>query len=181
MRERADRPPAGVGAEGLERAGRSVADRERLRQHLVCIGLLEFAGVAYTVAYFDNGFYGFGVDHRRLHGARRHRAARRLPRPTSSPPRNLVSGSLFLVIVSTSYASGGVAQAGYAWIYVVPLVAGLLGGVRCLVIWGSLALFATLTMCCGGIGPLRVTMDLPDAFAAWQGVFDIVLIFMTIW
>ena len=36
------------------------------------------------------------------------------------------SGSVAAVVISTSYATGGITQAGYAWIYIVPLVAGLL-------------------------------------------------------
>jgi signal transduction histidine kinase/CheY-like chemotaxis protein len=156
-----------------------VAERERLRQHLVCIGLLELAGVAYTLAYFQNGLYWFcsiAVACMVL-GAVAPLAALRGRMATSA---HVVTGAVFAVVVSTSYTSGGVAQAGYAWIYIVPLVAGLLGGVRCLAIWGPLSLAATLTMCFNGIGPLRVTMELPETFAGWQGVFDVVLIFTTI-
>jgi len=156
-----------------------VSERERLRQHLVCIALLELAGVAYAIAYLQNGFYWFGgitVACMAL-GAIAPLAALRGRLTTSA---HLVTGSVFVVVISTSYVTGGITQAGYAWIYIVPLVAGLLGGVRCLAIWGPFALFATLTMCFGGIGTLRVTMELPDAFASWQSVFDVVLIFTTI-
>jgi signal transduction histidine kinase/CheY-like chemotaxis protein len=168
-----------VQAEGLDRARRSVAERERLRQHLVCIALLELAGVAYSVAYFQNGLYWFGaitIACMAL-GAIAPLAALRGRLSTSA---HLVTGSVFAVTISTSYVTGGIAEAGYAWIYIVPLVAGLLGGVRCLALWGVIALAATLSMCFGGIGPLRVTMELPDAFASWQSVFDVILIFTTI-
>jgi len=139
-----------------------VSERERLRQHLVCIALLELAGVAYAIAYLQNGFYWFGgitVACMAL-GAIAPLAALRGRLTTSA---HLVTGSVFAVVISTSYVTGGITQAGYAWVYIVPLVAGLLGGVRCLAIWGPLSLFATLTMCFGGIGALRVTMELPDA------------------
>jgi two-component system, sensor histidine kinase and response regulator len=158
---------------------RSVGDRERLRQHLICSGFLELAGLAYTVAYFGYGLHGFGwiTVGCMVIGAIAPYFALRGDLSTSA---HLATGSLFLVIVSTSYGSGGITQAGYAWIYVVPLVAGMLGGVRCLAIWGPMALFATLTMCVGGIGPFAVSMAIPDAFAETQVVFDIVLIFITV-
>jgi two-component system sensor histidine kinase/response regulator len=161
---------------GTERA---VADRERLRQHLFCSGLLELAGVAYTVAYFSYGLHGFAwiVVGCMAIGAIAPYFALRGDLPMSA---HLATGSLFLVIVSTSYGSGGITQAGYAWIYLVPLIAGLLGGVRCLALWGPLALFATLTMSYGGIGPFRVSMAIPDAFMETQSTFDIVLIFVTV-
>ncbi len=157
----------------------SVTDRERLRQHLFCSGLLEVAGLAYAVAYFDFGLYGFAsiVAGCMVLGAIAPIFAWRGDLPTSA---HIVTGSLFLVIVSTSFATGGVTQAGYAWIYVVPLIAGLLGGMRCLLTWGPLALAATLAMSTGGIGPVRVTMALPDAVAQSQVGFDIVLIFVTV-
>ena len=173
------RPSSDLQAGGLDHAGRSVAERERLRQHLICIGLLEIAGVAYTFAYFEHGLPWFGaitVACMAL-GAMSPFAALRGDLATSA---HLVSGSVFAVVVTTSYASGGVTQAGYAWIYIVPLVAGLLGGVRCLALWGPLALVATLTMCFDGIGPFRVTMSLPDTFASWQSVFDVTLISVTV-
>jgi two-component system, sensor histidine kinase and response regulator len=179
VRESSVRRSTDPRVQGLDGARRSVAERERLRQHIVCIGLLELAGVAYAVAYYQNGLYWFGAITLACMalGAIAPLAALRGRLSTSA---HLVTGSVFAVVVSTSYVTGGINQAGYAWIYVVPLVAGLLGGVRCLAIWGPLSLCATLTMCFGGIGPLRVTMELPDAFASWQGVFDVVLIFTTI-
>ncbi|MEO5823576.1 MAG: response regulator [Vicinamibacteraceae bacterium] len=93
---------------------------------------------------------------------------------------HFATGSLFAVIVSTSYATGGVSEPGYAWIYVVPLVAGMLGGVRCLAIWGPLALAATLTMSFDVIAALPVSMALSETFARTQSVFDIALIFVTV-
>jgi signal transduction histidine kinase/DNA-binding NarL/FixJ family response regulator len=156
-----------------------VGDRERLRQHLICSCLLECAGAAYTIAYFDYGLTWFAAITLACMalGAIAPFFALRGDLFASA---NLVTGSLFAVIVSTSYGSGGVGQAGHAWIYVVPLVAGMLGGVRCLAIWGPLSLAATLTMALGGIGPFRVTMAIPEAFAQAHGVFDIVLIFLTV-
>ena len=94
---------------------------------------------------------------------------------------HFATGSLFAVIVSTSYATGGIAQAGYAWVYVVPLVAGLLGGVRCLAIWGPLALAATLTMCLRRHRPGAASRwPFPRPSRETQGIFDIVLIFVTV-
>jgi two-component system sensor histidine kinase/response regulator len=158
---------------------RSVADRERLRQHLICSGLLELAGLAYTVAYFGSGLRWFGwiVVACMVLGA---------IAPVFALRGNLVvsahfaTGSLFAVIVSTSYATGGVAEPGYAWIYVVPLVAGMLGGVRCLAIWGPLALAATLLMAFDALGVVKVSMAIPESFARTQSIFDIALIFVTV-
>jgi signal transduction histidine kinase/CheY-like chemotaxis protein len=157
---------------------RAVADRERLRQHLICSGLLELAGLAYAVAYFSYGLNGFAwiVVGCMVIGAIAPLFALRGDLAMSA---HFATGSLFLVIVSTSYGSGGITQAGYAWVYVVPLIAGMLGGVRCLSIWGPLTLVATLTMCYDGFGPFRVSMAIPNAFAETQLVFDIVLIFVT--
>ena len=159
--------------------GGAVGDRERLRQHLICSCLLECAGAAYAIAYFDYGLNWFAAITLACMalGAAAPFFALRGDLFTSA---NLVTASLFAVIVSTSYGSGGVSQAGHAWIYVVPLVAGMLGGVRCLAIWGPLSLAATLSMAFGGIGPFRITMAIPQAFAEAQGVFDIVLIFLTV-
>ncbi len=137
------------------------------------------AGLAYTVAYFGYGLHQFAwltVGCMAI-GAIAPCFALRGDLGASA---HLATGSLFLVIVSTSYGSGGVTQAGYAWIYVVPLIAGLLGGVRCLAIWGPLALVATMTMVWDGIGPFRVSMAIPEAFMETQGIFDIVLIFVTV-
>jgi len=179
LRHAAIRPPAGVQSRASSGTERSVGDRERLRQHLICSGLLELAGLAYTIAYFGNGlpWFGWMVVGCMALGAVAPYFALRGDLIASA---HLATGSLFAVIVSTSYGSGGITQAGYAWIYVVPLVAGLLGGVRCLAIWGPAALAATMTMFFEGIGPLRVTMAIPEAFAETQGLFDIVLIFVTV-
>jgi two-component system, sensor histidine kinase and response regulator len=158
---------------------RSVSDRERLRQHLICSGLLELAAVPYAVAYFANGLSWFAwttVACMVLGAVAPYFALR----GNLAASAHFATGSLFAVIVSTSYASGGISQAGYAWIYVVPLIAGLLGGVPCLAIWGPMALAATLTMCWGGIGPFRVSMAIPSDFAETQLVFDVVLIFVTV-
>jgi two-component system, sensor histidine kinase and response regulator len=158
---------------------RSVSDRERLRQHLICSGLLELAAIPYMVAYFSNGLTWFAwttVACMALGAVAPYFALR----GNLAASAHFATGSLFAAIVSTSYASGGISQAGYAWIYVVPLIGGLLGGVRCLAIWGPMALAATLTMCWGGIGPFRVSMAIPTAFAETQLVFDIVLIFVTV-
>ncbi len=139
------RPPAGVQPRESTGTERAVADRERLRQHLICSGLLELAGLAYTVAYFGYGLHGFAwiVVGCMVIGAIAPVFALRGDLAMSA---HFATGSLFLVIISTSYGSGGITQAGYAWVYVVPLIAGLLGGVRCLAIWGPLTLIATLTM-----------------------------------
>ena len=158
---------------------RSVAERERLRQHLTCAGLLELAGGAYAVAYFAYGLHWFAwitVACMVVCAVAPYFALR----GDLTVSAHVATGALFAVIVSTSYGSGGITQAGYAWIYVVPLVAGMLGGVRCLAIWGSMALAATLTMYSNGIGPFRVSMAIPEAFMATQSVFDIVLIFVTL-
>jgi signal transduction histidine kinase/DNA-binding response OmpR family regulator len=159
--------------------GRAVSDRERLRQHLICSFLLECAGAAYTVAYLSYGLPWFALVTAccMAVGALAPFFALRGDLFTSA---NLATGSLCAVIVSTSYGSGGIAQAGYAWIYVVPLVAGLLGGVRALAIWAPLALAATMSMAAGGIGPFLITTAIPEAFAEAQGVFDIILIFATV-
>ena len=158
---------------------RTVSDRERLRQHLICSGLLELAAVPYAVAYFANGLTWFAwttVACMMLGAIAPYFAWR----GNLAASAHFATGALFAVIVSTSYASGGISQAGYAWIYVVPLIAGLLGGVHCLAIWGPMALAATLTMYWGGIGPFRVSMAIPSDFAETQLVFDIVLIFVTV-
>ena len=42
---------------------RTVSDRERLRQHLICSGLLELAAVPYAVAYFANGLEALMAAH----------------------------------------------------------------------------------------------------------------------
>ena len=137
------------------------------------------AGLAYTVAYFAYGLRGFAwiVVGCMVIGAIAPVFALRGDLAMSA---HFATGSLFLVIISTSYGSGGITQAGYAWVYVVPLIAGLLGGVRCLAIWGPLTLLATLTMSYGGIGPFRVSMAIPEAFMETQSTFDIVLIFVTL-
>jgi signal transduction histidine kinase/DNA-binding response OmpR family regulator len=178
-RHAAARPLAGVQPRASAGTERSVADRERLRQHLICSGLLELAGLAYAVAYFAYGLHGFAwiVVGCMAIGAVAPVFALRGDLATSA---QFATGSLFLVIVTTSYGSGGITQAGYAWIYLVPLIAGLLGGVRCLALWGPLALLATLTMSYGGIGPFRVSMAIPEAFMETQSGFDIVLIFLTV-
>ena len=151
---------------------RSVRERERRRQHLVCFVLLELAGLAYTVLYFSYGLYGFawitlggmalgaGVPF-----AMRHDRV--------GLSANLASGALLLVILTTSWGSGGVNRPGYAWIFVVPLAAGLLGGLRCLAVWGPLSLAGTLAMYAGGVGPFPVTMRLPPELAGGQSRFDI--------
>ena len=99
-----------------------MGERERLRQHLVCIGLLELAGVAYAIAYIDAGLYWFGVITVACMalGAIAPLAAVRGRLTTSA---HLVTGSVAAVVISTSYVTGGITQAGYAWIYIVPLVA----------------------------------------------------------
>ena len=137
------------------------------------------AGLAYTVAYFGYGLHGFAwiVVGCMVLGAIAPIFALRGDLAMSA---HFATGSLFLVIISTSYGSGGITQAGYAWVYVVPLIAGLLGGVSCLAIWGPLTLIGTLTMSYGGIGPFRVSMAIPEAFMETQSVFDIVLIFVTL-
>ena len=121
------------------------------------------------------------VDHRRLHGA----SARSRPffalRGDLSTSAHLATGSLFLVIVSTSYGSGGVTQAGYAWIYVVPLVAGMLGGVRCLAIWGPLALVGDADdVPSAASGRSASRWRSPTRSPRRRVVFDIVLIFVTV-
>ncbi len=172
-------PPAEAQPRIFTGSDRSVTDRERLRQHLICSALLELAGVAYTFAYFSNGLFWFGLTTVAcmVLGAIAPFFALRGKLVVSA---HLATGSLFAVIVSTSYATGGVAEPGYAWIYVVPLVAGLLGGVRCLAIWGPLALAATLIMAFDGLGALPVSMAVPETFARTQSVFDLVLISVTV-
>jgi two-component system sensor histidine kinase/response regulator len=179
VRHVASRPLAGVQPRASSGIDRSVTDRERLRQHLICSGLLELAGLAYAFAYFSNGLVWFGwtTVACMVLGAMAPLFALRGNLVASA---HFATGSLFAVIVSTSYATGGVGEPGYAWIYVVPLVGGLLGGVRCLVIWGPLALAATLLMAFGGLGAVQVSMAVPEAFARTQVIFDIVLIFVTV-
>jgi signal transduction histidine kinase/CheY-like chemotaxis protein len=158
---------------------RSVRERERLRQHLICFVLLELAGVAYTTAYLAYELYGFSlitVGGMAL-GAVVPFAVRRGHVLLSA---NAATAALFLVILTTSWGSGGVSQPGYAWIFIVPLVAGLLGGLRCLAVWAPMALAGTLAMYAGGIGPFEVSMILPEDLAASQGVFDIGLVFATV-
>jgi two-component system, sensor histidine kinase and response regulator len=135
--------------------------------------------VAYTFAYFSHGLVWFGwtTVACMVLGAIAPLFALRGNLVASA---HFATGSLFAVIVSTSYATGGVAEPGYAWIYVVPLVAGMLGGVRCLVIWGPLALAATLMMAFDAIEAVPVSMAIPETFARTQSIFDIVLVFVTV-
>jgi two-component system sensor histidine kinase/response regulator len=166
-------------ADARKAHGGSVRDRERLRQHRICFFLLEAAGIAYTSAYLLYGEYAFAAITfvGMLLGAVTPFAVRWGALQLSA---NAASAALFTVIVTTSLGSGGVSQAGYAWIFVVPLAAGLLGGMRPLLCWGALSLVATLVMAVGGIGPVQVTMSLDPSFVQIQNVFDIILIFVTV-
>jgi signal transduction histidine kinase/DNA-binding NarL/FixJ family response regulator len=166
-------------ADGQRAPGGSVRDRERLRQHRICFLLLEAAGIAYTSTYLIYGQYAFAAITfaGMLLGAVTPFAIRRGALQLSA---NCATAALFIVIVTTTFGSGGVSQAGYAWIFVVPLAAGLLGGMRPLLGWGALSLAATLMMAVGGIGRLQVTMSLDPSFVQIQSVFDIVLIFVTV-
>ena len=158
---------------------RSVADRERLRQHLICSALLQLAGIAYTIAYFGSGLRWFGtltVACMALGAIAPYFALR----GNLAASAHCATGALFAAIFATSFGTGGISQPGYAWVYVIPLVAGLLGGVRGLSIWGPATLAGTLVMSFGGLGPLRVSMAIPQAFAETQKIFDIVIVFATV-
>jgi len=138
---------------------RSVADRERLRQHLICSALLQLAGIAYAIAYFSSGLFWFGwitVACMALGVIAPYFALR----GNIAASAHCATGALFAAIFTTSFGTGGINQPGYAWVYVIPLVAGLLGGVRCLAIWGPATLAGTLAMSFGGIGPLVMTFNL---------------------
>ena len=88
---------------------RSVADRERLRQHLICSALLQLAGLAYTIAYFAGGLPWFGcitAASMALGAIAPYFALR----GNSTASAHCATGAFFAAIFTTSFGTGDISE-----------------------------------------------------------------------
>jgi signal transduction histidine kinase len=158
----------------------SSADRQHLRYVNLTAILLEVVAAAYTLTYLEFALYDLAAltALSMVIGGLAPWVARR----TSAPGvvANLAGLALFIATVSSAFSSGGISEPGSAWIFIIPIAAGLLGGVRALVLWTAISAIAGVALCFGGIGPFVVQMRIPSELAESQRVLDVVLIFATI-
>jgi len=92
---------------------------------------------------------------------------------------HLIAATVLITVAFTSASNGGITEPGHTWLYLVPLLAGLIGGARPLVIWSVVALATVLWLSTGHLGPLAVQTVLPPERMPLLRVANIVLLVIT--
>lgn len=96
-----------------------------------------------------------------------------------SASAHLIATTILITVALTSASNGGLAEPGHTWLYTVPLLAGLIGGARTLVLWSVVTLATLLSLSAGHLGPLAVHTVLPPERMPLLRIANVVLLAVT--